>query len=92
MAKKRCLACNGGGTVMGGGKIMKSCEECDGKGRIEAVEDDIEFLLKKNSDHYIKAKKDIKKLDENMSEEEAEKILDNEIINLSPKRNEHGKK
>ena len=32
MKKTRCNVCNGSGKVMGGGMMIKDCDECDGLG------------------------------------------------------------
>jgi len=41
----RCGACSGGGKVMGGGMIMATCDDCDGKGRKPVIFDPISYLM-----------------------------------------------
>ena len=81
MARKRCATCYGSGKVMGGGMMMQDCEECNGAGKINVVEEDIEELNKiaKNTESYKSAKEKIKLVDKNLSDDEAEKILDVEF-------------
>lgn len=77
MAKKRCIPCGGSGKVMGGGMMLADCDECDGYGKI-IIKEEPDYLAK-DSDSYKKAKNEIKNLDEKISDQEAEKILDDEI-------------
>jgi len=77
--KKRCIPCNGSGRVMGGGMMLSDCEHCDGKGKIDEPENELEFLLTKDSKRYQEAKEKIKKLDPVMSDTAAEQILDEEL-------------
>jgi hypothetical protein len=76
VAKKRCIPCGGSGKVMGGGMMLVDCDHCDGHGKIIVVEPD---YLAKDTESYKKAKDGIKKLDTNLSDSDAEKILDEEI-------------
>lgn len=85
---KRCLNCFGTGRMMGGGMIMKECQNCKGKGKIETVDDEIAYLQKqsekkflkdKRTKHYKAAKAKLKSLDESMTDEQIEKILDEEL-------------
>ena len=77
MASKRCSICVGSGTVMGGGMMMEDCRNCDGSGKVYEIES--KELMNKESEEYKKAKDKIKSLDENMSDGEAEKLLDEEL-------------
>lgn len=75
MAKKRCNVCIGSGTVMGGGMIMVDCDNCDGTGKITVLED----IMQKDSTEYKSALDNIKKLDDKMSDLDAQKLLDDEL-------------
>ena len=77
MAKKRCIPCGGSGQVMGGGMMLTDCDDCDGYGKI-VIKEEPNYLAKE-TESYQKAKDEVKKLDENLSDQEAEKILDEEI-------------
>lgn len=77
MAGKRCSICIGTGTVMGGGMMMEDCRHCDGTGKIYEV--DTKEIMNKQSEGYKKAKLRIKSLDDAMSDDEAEKLLDEEL-------------
>lgn len=70
MQLKRCNPCQGSGKMMGGGMITKDCHHCQGKGKIDDI------VVEKSSKHYKRAKENIKKLDTNLSDQEAENMLD----------------
>lgn len=82
----RCLCCAGSGKIIGGGFVMKGCEECGGKGKIPEIKDDIDILIAKESQSYNQAKARIKALDKNMTEDEAEKLLDDELAKLNAEK------
>ncbi len=84
MAKKRCNTCVGSGRVMGGGMMMQDCEECDGLGKIFIPDDPIDYLEQKNSEAYQNSKKEIKKMAPDLTDENVEKILDEEFAKLNP--------
>lgn len=75
MAKKRCNVCIGSGSVMGGGMMMTDCDNCDGTGKITVLED----VMQKDSTEYKNALGNIKKLDDKMSDTDAQKLLDDEL-------------
>jgi hypothetical protein len=77
MAKKRCIPCGGSGKVMGGGMMLTDCDECEGYGKI-VIKEEPDYLSK-DTESYQKAKHEVKKLDDKISDQEAEKILDEEI-------------
>lgn len=81
MERIRCSTCAGSGQVMGGGMMMWDCDHCDGKGKITKIEP-TKFKLKKESPRYKKAVKEIQKLDPNLSEEEAQKVMDDELAKV----------
>lgn len=82
---KKCLSCYGQGKMMGGGMMQVDCDTCDGRGKVEKpIEDDIDYLLSKESEHYKNAKEKIKSISETISDEQAEKILDEEIEKQKP--------
>lgn len=76
MKKARCIPCSGSGRVMGGGMMMADCDNCDGEGKIRVVDDEIDFLTMKQTEGYQNAKKRLQSKHENLSDEEAEKLLD----------------
>lgn len=82
MALKRCKPCSGSGKVMGGGMVFTDCDECNGRGKIEIVEQEIDYLLAKNTEGYNQAKEKIKKLDDKITDEQAENLLDEELDKL----------
>lgn len=84
MTELRCLICAGSAKVMGGGMIIKDCIECNGTGkRIEPEE----FKIEKESVHYKEAVQKIKSLDENITDEQAEKIFNDALIKIDePKK------
>lgn len=61
---------------MGGGMMMADCDNCDGEGKVKVVEDDIDFLTIKQTESYQKAKKRLQAKNDNLSDDEAEKLLD----------------
>ena len=86
MKKTRCNVCNGSGKVMGGGMMMRKCYECSGTGRVVIPEDDIEYLIAKESDSYKEIKKKISDTHKDLSEGEIETILDQELENSKPRK------
>lgn len=83
---QRCDICIGSGKVMGGGMIYKSCEKCLGAGKLSLKKDcehfDIEMV--KGNVIYNNALDKIKALDASMSDEQAEKLLDEELTKIEP--------
>jgi len=75
----RCWACYGSGKIEAGGFVKKDCTHCNGSGNIATIEADIEVLLAKTTDRYQDAKKKIKNLSKGITNEEAERILDNAL-------------
>lgn len=66
MPLKRCIPCYGSGKIMGGGTILQDCEYCDGRGKVEKPEDDIDYLLKQQSEkHILDTKESAKETDKN---------------------------
>ncbi len=78
MKYSRCPPCSGSGRVMGGGMMMADCDACDGMGKIPIPEDDITYLMDKQTDRYKKAKIAIKKRLK-VDDKEAEELLDNAL-------------
>jgi hypothetical protein len=82
---------------MGGGMMMADCELCDGAGKFKEVSDDIDFLAMKQTESYVKAKKRLQARNEDLSDEEAEKLLDEAFEKEKPtvkrgrKKKEHAK-
>jgi RecJ-like exonuclease len=68
--KYNCKSCQGSGRIRGGGMIEEDCKNCQGTGKD----------LKAES--YDNAKNKIKELDKNMSDDEAKKLLDEELQKL----------
>lgn len=83
--KKRCNSCVGSGRVMGGGMMMQDCEHCDGTGKIFVADDPIDYVMRKESEAYQNAKAKIKNLDDKMSDQDAEKLLDDELSKVDNK-------
>jgi hypothetical protein len=61
---------------MGGGMVMADCDYCDGTGKVSGIDDEIDFLTMKQTEGYQNAKKRLQSKNENLSDEEAEKLLD----------------
>lgn len=80
--KVRCKPCNGSGKVMGGGMLLSDCDSCDGVGKTYPLAEHKEIKLDKENKHYKKAINKIKDLHENISDEEAEKIFEEEFKNI----------
>lgn len=76
---KRCLSCNGSGRVMGGGMMMADCDNCDGRGKIQEADDELEYLQLKTTDSFKNAIDKIKKIDNTLSDDQAEKIFKDEL-------------
>jgi RecJ-like exonuclease len=100
MPEIRCIECGGSGQIMGGGTMLKDCEYCDGTGKptdkSQKYQDcdicggtgkikEIDYL-KKDSDSYKKAKDKLMDSDDKINSNEAEKILDEEILKQKGKR------
>lgn len=64
---------------MGGGMMSQECDDCDGHGRMHVSEDEINFLEVKQTEAYEKAKKRLIKKQPSLSDEDAEKLLDEEL-------------
>ena len=75
MSASRCLLCAGSGRLMGGGMIYKDCDDCGGKGKIISLE----IVMQKDSSEYKSSLEKIKLLDDNMTNEQAKKLLDDEL-------------
>ena len=82
MPKIMCQCCAGSGKIMGGGMIMRDCDECSGAGSIIEADDDIEYLQLKATDSYKDAIQKIKKVDPELSTEDAEEIFKKELVSL----------
>lgn len=91
MPKRRCSPCGGSGKVMGGGMVMADCNHCDGRGKYDEPEDDMEFLLTKESERYKSAVERIKTLDPNLTDAQAQKIFDDELNNVNATDAKDGK-
>lgn len=85
MSLQRCVPCGGSGKMMGGGMLLKDCEHCEGKGKINIDDEDLDILLGKQTEHYQKAKAELQAIAPSMNGEEVEKILDEEIKKESRK-------
>lgn len=90
MEKIRCKSCVGSGKVMGGGMIIKDCDQCDGTGKIYVKEKKEQFEIEKNNKHYKKAIKNIKGLDNKITDQEAEKIFHEELEKINREENKDG--
>lgn len=82
MSKERCRLCNGCGEILGMGMVKKDCDECSGTGS-KIIEDDIDYLMQKNSNAYVSAVSKIMNLDQKLTLSAAEKILDEELYRQS---------
>jgi hypothetical protein len=89
MDLERCDVCVGSGTIMGGGMMFVDCHKCLGVGKLAPIAPKV---MDKDSESYKRAKDNIKKLDENMSDDEAEKILDEELGKLDNEERPKAKK
>ncbi len=66
---KRCPACVGSGTMLGGGMMQVECDNCKGAKKIPDI---------KSSPSYKEAIDKIKKSNKNLTTAEAEKVFDDE--------------
>lgn len=90
---KFCQPCSGSGKLLGGGMIIVDCNHCEGRGRTEEENDELEYLHLKTTDSYKSAIDKIKSVNDNVSDEEAEEIFKKELYNLrddKPKRKKKG--
>ncbi len=85
MLSRRCINCAGSGQVMGGGMLIKTCHECDGAGKIKEPEDEMDYLVSKQTESYQAAKKRLMKKHKDISDEKAESLLDAELKKLKGK-------
>ncbi len=82
---KRCVPCGGSGEVLGGGMMKSDCHYCHGKGKIKVVDEEIDYLAMKQTDGYRNAKSRLMSSHSDISEQEAEKLLDEAFENERPK-------
>lgn len=82
--QKRCLPCNGSGKMMGGGMLTINCEHCHGVGKIEEpeIENELDYLQMQSTESFKKAIANIKALDKNITDDEAEKVFKSELYKL----------
>lgn len=88
MKKKACHLCGGSGKVMGMGMMSQDCDNCDGSGKVFEHDDEIGYLTDtmKKTEGYQNAKERLMAKDENLSDEDAEKLLDEAFEKEKPKR------
>jgi hypothetical protein len=70
MNKYNCRSCHGSGRLRGGGMVEEDCKYCLGTGKDSKAES------------YDIAKDKIKALDSNISDNDAKKLLDDELKKL----------
>ena len=85
MPTKMCIPCAGSGKVMGGGMMIKDCDQCDGRGKVTYVDDEIDFLAQKQSLNYEDAKQRLADK-ANITEEQAAEYLHAEFVKDKQKR------
>ena len=76
---KRCLGCYGSGKVRGLGNMDQECEQCEGKGKIYEIKDEIEELNIRHTASYNNAIEEIKSQIPYISHDAAQKIFDDEL-------------
>ncbi len=77
-----CSACFGSGEILGLGHIKMDCPNCDGTGKDDCS---IKDVIDKDSSDYLDAKEKIKAVDVDISDKEAEEILDEELKKFKKK-------
>jgi hypothetical protein len=82
MSVKRCGHCKGSKIMMGGGMMQVECDHCYGTGKEPPTEEENFTKIAKTTKSYKKAKEKIKESDDNLSDEEAEEMLDQELGKL----------
>lgn len=87
MAYKTCSNCSGGGKVMGMGMIQADCPACDGDGRIV---DEVRSI--KETKGYQSAKQRLQDSHPELSEEEAEEMLDDAFEKETSKKKKKDEK
>jgi hypothetical protein len=75
MSGLRCLSCAGSGKVMGGGMIYKDCMECNASGKRTTLD----VVMNKESEEYKISLEKIKSLDDKLTNDDAKKLLDDEL-------------
>lgn len=79
MTATRCACCAGSGKVMGGGMISeRRCDHCYGTGKPQP-EHKIDYKKAKKTKSYKDAKRRLQDKDVTLSDEDAEKMLDDEL-------------
>ena len=76
MEYKRCAPCGGSGSMLGMGMMKRECLDCDGSGKIRFVSDEVAYLGMKQTEAYQNAKKRLQKNQPDLSDAEAESLLD----------------
>lgn len=89
---KRCIPCYGSGKVMGGGCILVDCDHCDGAGKVQLPEDEIDYLEMKTTESYKKAIKEIKSVDGKITDQQAEEMFDKEFKKIDKEEKKVDKK
>lgn len=82
MSKEYCPQCQGAGTLMGSGFVSQTCPVCNGdkyKLTPPKDQDEINYLLTKSNEHYQNAKANIKGLSDDITDDEAERLLDSAL-------------
>jgi len=74
----RCTCCQGSGKMIGGGMLRVQCSLCEGSGKI-IPKAEIDYSKVKDTNGYKSAKARLKDKDKSLTDEQAEKILDNEL-------------
>lgn len=89
--KRRCMSCNGSGRVMGGGMMMHDCDNCEGRGKIEVVDDDMTFLSEQENLRLKEAQVAVKKAHPELDSATIEKLVANASIEVKNKRGRKSK-
>lgn len=75
----RCIPCAGSGKLMGSGFMQVNCNHCNGKGKIDEPENEIDYLHLKTTEGYKKAIDKIMATNDKITQEQATKIFEKEF-------------
>ena len=86
MELKKCRACAGSGKIMGGGMMIKDCHECNGIGKISEIKPEPDIKTIKQTESYRQAKSRLMEKSPDLTNEEAEKLLDDAFEREKPRK------
>lgn len=83
MTTTRCLRCNGAGNYLGMGMTPVDCGDCSGSGKVFQKKDVADI---KTSDGYLSAKSRLKASNPDLTDDEADELLEEAFEKEKPKK------